>query len=163
MTHKLFVYHGHSYDMYFFQTGLVSSDGTCVSDFFQTHNGTCVSDIFQTHNDTCVSDIFQTHHDIYICFVLFQTLLGPPNDTCGIQNDTTLVENQREMSLLVDSLRVGTTYTLSVVGYTEAGAGNHPRQVTLTTLSIGKRNQQSTSLFNHKCVLAVFLIERKIM
>nr|XP_022295059.1 phosphatidylinositol phosphatase PTPRQ-like [Crassostrea virginica] len=64
------------------------------------------------------------------------TLLGPPNDTCGIQNDTTLMENQREMSLLVDSLRVGTTYTLSVVGYTEAGAGNHPRQVTLTTLSV---------------------------
>nr|XP_022293817.1 fibronectin-like [Crassostrea virginica] len=64
------------------------------------------------------------------------TLLGPPIDTCGIKNDTTLVENQREMSLLVDSLRVGTTYTLSVVGYTEAGAGNLPHYVTLTTLSI---------------------------
>nr|XP_022293460.1 phosphatidylinositol phosphatase PTPRQ-like [Crassostrea virginica] len=63
-------------------------------------------------------------------------LLGPPYDTCGIQNGTALVENQREISLLVDNLRVGTTYTLSVVGYTEAGAGNLPRQVTLTTLSI---------------------------
>ena len=64
------------------------------------------------------------------------------------------------MFLLVDSLRVGTTYTLSVVGYTEAGAGNHPRQVTLTTLSVGMRHQQSTSLFNHKCVLVVFKSEK---
>ena len=64
------------------------------------------------------------------------------------------------MSLLVDNLRVGTTYTLSVVGYTEAGAGLHPRQVILTTLSIGMRHQQSTSLFKHKCVIVVFKSEK---
>uniref|UniRef100_K1Q0U3 Uncharacterized protein n=1 Tax=Magallana gigas TaxID=29159 RepID=K1Q0U3_MAGGI len=40
------------------------------------------------------------------------------------------------MSLLVDNLRLGTTYTLSVVGYNEAGEGKIPRLISLTTKSI---------------------------
>lgn len=73
----------------------------------------------------------------YLCFdVCNDTLLGPPNDTCTISNDTTLMENQKRMSLLVDNLRLGTTYTLSVVGYNEAGEGKIPRLISLTTKSI---------------------------
>uniref|UniRef100_K1Q9V5 Fibronectin type-III domain-containing protein 3a n=1 Tax=Magallana gigas TaxID=29159 RepID=K1Q9V5_MAGGI len=63
------------------------------------------------------------------------TILGPPKDTCTISNDTTLMENQKIMSLLVDNLRRGTTYTLSVVGYNEAGEGKKPRTISLRTMS----------------------------
>uniref|UniRef100_K1PXK6 Receptor-type tyrosine-protein phosphatase O n=1 Tax=Magallana gigas TaxID=29159 RepID=K1PXK6_MAGGI len=73
----------------------------------------------------------------YLCFdVCNNTILGPPKDTCMISNDTTLMENQKIMSLLVDNLRLGTTYTLSVVGYNEAGEGKSPQTISLTTKSI---------------------------
>ncbi|XP_065927516.1 phosphatidylinositol phosphatase PTPRQ-like [Magallana gigas] len=75
----------------------------------------------------------------YLCFdVCNNTILGPPNDTCTISNDTTLMEHQKIMSLLVDNLRQGTTYTLSVVGYNEAGEGKNPRLISLTTKRISK-------------------------
>ncbi|XP_052707588.1 tyrosine-protein phosphatase 10D-like isoform X2 [Crassostrea angulata] len=73
----------------------------------------------------------------YLCFdVCNNTLLGPPNDTCTISNDTTVMEHQKRISLLVDNLRLGTTYRLSVVGYNEAGEGKIPRLISLTTKSI---------------------------
>uniref|UniRef100_K1PTQ6 Fibronectin type-III domain-containing protein n=1 Tax=Magallana gigas TaxID=29159 RepID=K1PTQ6_MAGGI len=72
----------------------------------------------------------------YLCLdVCNNTILGPPKDTCTISNDTTLMEHQTIMYLLVDNLRLGTTYTLSVVGYNEAGEGKNPRRVSLTTKS----------------------------
>lgn len=71
----------------------------------------------------------------YLCVdVCNNTILGPPNNTCTINNATTLVENQKVVYLFVDELRVGTTYTLSVVGYNEEGEGV-PQNITLTTMS----------------------------
>nr|XP_034332814.1 tyrosine-protein phosphatase 10D isoform X2 [Crassostrea gigas] len=84
----------------------------------------------------------------YLCFdVCNNTILGPPNDTCTISNDTTLTENQKIMSVLVDNLRLGTTYTLSVVGYNEAGEGKNPQPISLTTKSI-RPDQVDIGSFN---------------
>uniref|UniRef100_A0A8W8J8N7 Fibronectin type-III domain-containing protein n=1 Tax=Magallana gigas TaxID=29159 RepID=A0A8W8J8N7_MAGGI len=81
----------------------------------------------------------------YLCFdVCNNTILGPPNDTCTISNDTTLMEHQKIMSLLVDNLRQGTTYTLSVVGYNEAGEGKNPRLISLTTKRITRKRKKRT-------------------
>ncbi|XP_062617864.1 phosphatidylinositol phosphatase PTPRQ-like, partial [Saccostrea cucullata] len=63
------------------------------------------------------------------------TLLGPHNDSCHIQNDTSLEENQREMSLDINNLRLGTTYTIQVIGYTTVGPGKKV-EISLKTLSI---------------------------
>ncbi|XP_062582177.1 receptor-type tyrosine-protein phosphatase beta-like isoform X2 [Saccostrea cucullata] len=63
------------------------------------------------------------------------TLLGPPNDTCHIQNDTRLDENQKEMSLDINNLRLGTTYTIQVIGYTTVGPGEKV-EISLKTLSV---------------------------
>lgn len=75
-----------------------------------------------------------------------QTILGPPDNTCTISNDTTLMENQKDMSLFVDDLRLGTTYTLNVVAYNEAGEGKNPRPIALTTESISKLKHHFTIL-----------------
>ncbi|XP_056014637.1 receptor-type tyrosine-protein phosphatase H-like isoform X3 [Ostrea edulis] len=64
------------------------------------------------------------------------TLFGPPNDTCIIKNDTALLENQKEMNLSIKDLRLGTTYTVHVVGYTKVGPGRSPVGINLTTVSI---------------------------
>lgn len=74
-----------------------------------------------------------------------QTILGPPNNTCTISNDT-LMENQKDMSLFVDDLRLGTTYTLNVVAYNEAGEGKIPQPISLTTMSISKLKHHFTIL-----------------
>ncbi|XP_062582171.1 receptor-type tyrosine-protein phosphatase F-like isoform X2 [Saccostrea cucullata] len=69
---------------------------------------------------------------IVICNI---TLLGPPSDTCLIQNDNSIEVNQKEMSLNINNLRLGTTYTVQVIGYTKAGPGKKV-EISLKTLSI---------------------------
>lgn len=64
------------------------------------------------------------------------------------------------MYLLVDNLRLGTTYTLSVVGYNEAGEGKNPRLISLTTKSKSKLKYNNGILisFHH----SFFIILKKM-